>query len=35
MELAEYLISKGANIDIHNIKGYKAVEGVKPKRDYF
>ena len=34
-DLAEYLISKGANVDISNIKGYKCLEGIKPKTDPF
>ena len=31
-ELGEYLISKGANVEIINLKGFKPVEGIKPRR---
>jgi ankyrin repeat protein len=34
-DLSEYMISKGANTEIHNIKGYKCLEGVRPRRDPF
>ena len=31
-ELAQYLLSKGASIDIINLNGYKPKEGLKPRR---
>jgi len=30
-DLSEYLVSKGANLDIANIKGFKPQEGIKPR----
>ncbi|TNV75415.1 hypothetical protein FGO68_gene15835 [Halteria grandinella] len=32
VELGEYLISKGASVEIMNIRGYKPLEGIKPNR---
>ena len=34
-DLGEYLISKGANLDIANIKGFKPKEGIKPRWEKF
>lgn len=31
-ELGEYLLSKGANIEIFNERGFKPLEGIKPSR---
>ena len=32
VELAEYLMSKSANVDIMNNKGFKPLDGIKPGR---
>ena len=35
VDLGAYLMSKGANQDIINIKGFKPLQGIKPKRGLF
>ena len=35
VELGAYLMSKGASQDIINIKGYKPLQGIKPRRGQF
>ena len=32
VELAEYLMSKGASTEILNLRGYKPLDGIKPAR---
>lgn len=34
-ELGEYLLAKGANPELINVKGFKGFEGIKPKRNPF
>ena len=32
-EISDYLISKGVNLDIQNLHGFQALEGIRAKRD--
>mmetsp|Transcript_15917 Transcript_15917/g.15331 ORF Transcript_15917/g.15331 Transcript_15917/m.15331 type:complete len:128 (+) Transcript_15917:22-405(+) len=34
-DLANYLISKKANIEIHNVRGFGANEGIKAKKEVY